>query len=74
MFCLFYDSKIKAVCLKNGGRKKMKSIILYNQGGYPPELLAFNGETNFAILYYACTIKPYVLACKLGDDVRSNEF
>lgn len=54
--------------------EKMKSIILYNQGGYPPELLAFNGETNFAILYYACTIKPYVLACKLGDDVRSNEF
>ena len=52
----------------------MKSIILYNQGGYSPELLAFNGETNFAILYYACTIKPYVLACKLGDDVRSNEF
>ena len=40
----------------------MKSIILYNQGGYSPELLAFNGETNFAILYYACTIKPYVLA------------
>ena len=45
----------------------MKSIILYNQGGYSPELLAFNGETNFAILYYACTIKSYVLACKLGE-------
>ncbi len=27
----------------------MKSILLYNQGGYSPELLAFNGETNFAI-------------------------
>lgn len=52
----------------------MKSIILYNQGGYSPELLAFNGETNFAILYYACTIKPYVLARKLDDDVRSDEF
>ena len=52
----------------------MKSIILYNQGGYSPELLAFNGETNFAILYYACTIKPYVLASKLDDDVRSDEF
>lgn len=52
----------------------MKSILLYNQGGYSPELLAFNGETNFAILYYACTIKPYVLASKLDDDVRSNEF
>ena len=52
----------------------MKSIILYNQGGYSPELLAFNGETNFAILYYACTIKPYVLASKLYDDVRSDEF
>lgn len=54
--------------------EKMKSIILYNQGGYSPELLAFNGETNFAILYYACTIKPYVLARKLDDDVRSDEF
>ncbi len=52
----------------------MKSILLYNQGGYSPELLAFNGETNFAILYYACTTKPYVLASKLYDDVRSDEF
>ena len=54
--------------------EKMKSIILYNQGGYSPQLLAFNGETNFAILYYACTIKPSVLASKLDDDVRSDEF
>ena len=27
----------------------MKSIILYNQGGYSPELLAFNGETNGSV-------------------------
>lgn len=54
--------------------EKMKAVLLYNQGGYSPQLLAFNGETNFAILYYACTRKPYVLARKLDDDVRSDEF
>ena len=54
--------------------EKNEIYFTYNQGGYSPELLAFNGETNFAILYYACTIKPYVLARKLDDDVRSDEF
>ena len=48
----------------------MKSIILWDQEGYPPELLAFNGETNFAILYYACTLKPYVVASKLGESTE----
>ena len=51
----------------------MKSIILWDQEGYPPELLAFNGETNFAIIYYACTLKPYAVASKLGDK-HSNEW
>lgn len=48
----------------------MKSIILWDQEGYPPELLAFNGETNFAILYYACTPKPYVVARKLVESTE----
>ena len=48
----------------------MNSIILFNYGDYPAELLAFNGETNFAILYHACTIKPYVVARKLVEDLQ----